>query len=276
MTAESSAPANGATPILKDRSEKTAPSRARSEPQEVLPTDRVAFEKQLRFLLAYAAASDNGQKPVSNEDVAKLVEMNASTVSLANTFFLKMGFLTRSGREYLPSREVLEYKLAQEWDPEGSPQKLAPLVERAWFTQTLKPKLQMRPVDESEAIADLAQKAMVTPDYRPQLRTLINYMITTGLVRKEGDRLFWVRRPHEMPAPERTIDSPVERPSGPQIGPAQPAPPVAGSGQGSINFSVNISVNMTEMASWPADRIQAFFSGLAAVLAAKSGGKASE
>src|SRR5229473_2233704 len=80
----------------------------RPEPQETLPTDRVSFEKQMQFLQAYAAASESGARGVSNEQVASIVGMKPSTVSLANAFFVKSGFLARSGREYIPSKEVLE------------------------------------------------------------------------------------------------------------------------------------------------------------------------
>ena len=86
--------------------QQTSPKEKRPEPQETLPTDRVAFEKQMQFLLAYAAASENGTKGVSNDTVAELVKMKSSTVSLANAFFVKSGFLTRSGREYIPAKEI--------------------------------------------------------------------------------------------------------------------------------------------------------------------------
>lgn len=251
-------------------------SKTRIEPQEILPTDRVAFEKQLKFLLAYAAASDNGQKSVSNEDIGHLVDMNPSTVSLANTFFVKLGFLIRSGRGYQPAPEVLEYQLANEWDPDNAALKLAPIIEKAWFTQALKPKLQMRPIDESEAISDLAQKARVTPDYRTQIKTLINYLTVSGLVRRDGDRLSWVRKAPEnvsQTANEPLKERPKDTVTQPQSSSSAPSMPTQSSKQDGINFSASISVNMAEMATWPADRIQAFFSGLAAVLAAKSGNK---
>ena len=262
------AEAAGAKTDTKKSSDPKKLTKARPEPQEQLPTDRIAFDKQLKFLLAYAAASDNGAKAVSNEDVAGLVEMNASTVSLANAFFVKMGFLARSGREYTPAKEVLEFKLADEWDPEGAPAKLAPLVERSWFAQALRPKLQMRPVDEVEAISDLAQRAMVTPDYKPQLKMLLNYLTRTGLVRQDGDKLTWIRKGHDTSESKPT--PPTEKPR-PSFGGGSHAeqPPIGG--QGGINFSVNIAVSAADIGRWSPERIQAFFSGLAAVLAAKAG-----
>jgi hypothetical protein len=40
--------------------------------------------------------------------------------------------------------------------------------------------------------------------------------------------------------------------------------------QGAMRFNVSFDVDMSEMASWRADRIAAFFNGLAQVLAAKA------
>lgn len=161
---------------------------SRSGPAEQLPTDRIAFEKQMRLLQAYATVSNGGQKPVTNEDVAGVVEINASTVSLANAFFVKMGLLTRSGRAFLPSREVIEFANAMQWEPEEAAKKLAPLLERSWFFEAVRPKLSMRQLSEDEAIGDLGQKAMVGPDYRTQLRMLLAYLVVSGLIRRDGDR----------------------------------------------------------------------------------------
>jgi hypothetical protein len=245
------------------------PKEKRPEPQETLPTDRVAFGKQMQFLLAYAAASENGTKGVSNETVAELVKMKSSTVSLANAFFVKSGFLTRSGREYIPAKEVLEYKIATGWNDPNAAHKLAPLIERTWFAQALRSKLEMRGVEESEAIGDLAQRAVVTRDYEPQLRTMIEYMTVGGVVRKEGTLLILNRKDPASFA-ESAADRKEERPK--EAAPPQPA---ANSGpfmgRGSISLAVNIEVDMAEVATWCPERIAAFFSGLAAVVAAKRG-----
>lgn len=240
----------------------------RTEPKEVLPTDRIAFDKQLQLLRAYAAASDDGARPVSNDDVAKLVDMNASTVSLANSFFSKVGFLTKSGREFAPAREVLEYKRATDWGADNAAEKLTAIVERAWFAQALRAKLQMRPVDVEEAIADLAQRAEVSPKYRPQLRMLINYLDTSGIVIREGNQLILVRRNqdtirHEA-QPEPTSSPPTPPPQNSVVEPRSTNPTFGG-----INFNVSISADMAEISRWPPDRIAAFFDGLAKVIAAR-------
>lgn len=165
-----------------------APS-SKSSPAEVLPTDRVSFENQLKLLQGYAAASNGGTRPVGNEEVAKLVDITASTTSLANSFFTKLGFLQRSGREFIPAKEVLEYKLAHQWNPETAAEKLLPIISRAWFAEAINAKLQMRPMSEGEVVSALAQRAGVTPAQKQQVLTLINYMVATGYVRREGDQI---------------------------------------------------------------------------------------
>src|SRR5262245_55574709 len=108
---------DGATP-------DSPPAAKVPEPTQPLPTDRITFEKQLMLLRAYVAATDQGTKAASNEDVGAVIKMQGSTVSLGNAFFVKNGFLTRSGRGYVPAKEVLDYKLAYEWDAATSGIKL--------------------------------------------------------------------------------------------------------------------------------------------------------
>jgi hypothetical protein len=203
---------------------ETAPRPGANAPAEQLPTDRIAFDKQMRLLQAYANVSNGGQNPVTNEDVAKAVEMNSSTVSLANAFFSKMGLLVRSGRAFLPSREVVEFANAMQWAPDEAAKKLAPLFERSWFFATVRPKLSMRPITEDEAVADLGQKAMVGPEYRTQLRMLLAYLVVSGLIRRDGDRyLMPPRRIGDMNAAGTSPGSePLPTPPPP---PAQPQSP---------------------------------------------------
>lgn len=250
--------------------------KPRSEPQQALPTDRITFLNQLKLLRAYAAASNGGTKRVSNEDVAAVVEMKASTVSLANSFFVKNGFLIRSGREYTPTKEVLEYKLAHEWDESTAALKLGPLVERTWFAQALKPKLDLRPMEESEALSDLAQRASAGPEYRNQIKTLIDYMVTSGMVSREGTILSLVRRrPGEAPSLPLAED---EKPAPPPVKPPadEPSADLATLpfGQvGTIKFAVTINVDITQMSQWEPQRLAAFFTGLAQVISAQKGGR---
>lgn len=238
----------------------------RAEPQEPLPTDRVSVSKQLEYLAAYAGASDKGQRAVSNETIADVVKMKASTVSLANAFFVRMGFLTRSGREYIPSKEVLEYKLALDWNDGEAAHKLSPIIERSWFAQTLRPKLEMRSVEETEAIADLAQRAMADKRYQPQLRSLLDYMEKTGIIRREGSLIFLNRRiPNE---PQETTIGTQSKGAARDESDTVDLPFIQ---KGAVHLSVTVNVDLEQISRWRPDRITAFFGGLAQVLAAQKG-----
>jgi hypothetical protein len=168
----------------------TGSSRMKVEPKEPLPPDRVGFKGQLKLLEAYAAASEHGTKTVSNERVSELAEMNPSTVSAANTFLLRIGFLTKAGREYKPSTEVLEYKNAITWNSKSPGEKLLPLIANTWFATHLRPKLLMRPMSESEAVADLGQRAGVGTEFSGQLETCLDYLAACEYVRRDGGQIF--------------------------------------------------------------------------------------
>ena len=41
-------------------------------------------------------------------------------------------------------------------------------------------------MDETEAVSDLAQRAGAGPEYKNQIKTLIDYMVAAGIVRRDG------------------------------------------------------------------------------------------
>jgi hypothetical protein len=129
-------------------------------------------------------------------------------------------------------------------------------------------------MDESEAISILAQRATAPKEYRGQLKTLVDYMATCGMISRDGSMLSLVRRrPNEMPPepiPEKPVVSTARGPDDPGGADLSELP----FGQvGSIKFSVSINVDMTQMAQWEPQRIAAFFTGLAQVIASQKGGK---
>jgi hypothetical protein len=240
------------------------PRRARAK--RILPTDRIAFAKQLDLLRAYAAASNEGSQSVTNEDVASIIKMTSSTVSLANSFLADNGLIQRADKGHLPAREVLEFAHAHQWNPETSAHKLAPVLQDSWFGQALLPTLAYGPIDIEDAIARLAAAVHAQRTHRPQLRVLIEYLEAAGLIETEGNmvsipnasRRGQATPPESSPAP--TAPSPQPTP--------QPVAPVP-IGGGAVQFNVAINVDMAELANWDAERITAFFTGLAQVIAAK-------
>lgn len=246
-------------------------ARRRQQPSEPLPTTRIAFQKQQRCLLAYGYESNNGSDPVKIEQVAKAVEMNPSTVSLANPFFEKVGLISKAGRAFMPSAAVLEFARAYKWSPDRAAEKLQPVLATAWFTRALQPKLQMREMTVAEAVEELADRSGATPDYKSNLSMILEYMEWVGLIQREADRISWVWRDSQAATEEQRMPSPQE-PAPPREEPPPRDDRSPGS-PGTISFNVNVSVDMAELSGWSAERITAFFAGVAQVLAAQKGSK---
>lgn len=244
-----------------------------SKPSRTLPTNRIAFPKQLEILRAFEAASGPARKPVSLTQVAGLAKLAAQTLSLANPFFLDVGLTRKVEGGFLPSDAVHEYALAFQWNPETAAHKLAPPFFDHWAWNALRPSLQMsRELSERDALSVLSSASNAAPDYRPNLLLLLSYLDAAGLVEYDGTAVRGrTNQPLQASWPE-ALDPADARPK--QSSPGQ-SPTVVSSSfaqhpEGRVQFVVSVSVDMSEFGSWRADRIAAFFSGIAKVLAAKA------
>src|SRR5450432_3499934 len=88
---------------LKVVPSETGTESKRNPPNKPLPTDRLAFTKQMDLLRAWVAASGANAKAVTNKDVAPIIKLSDNTTSLANAFFIASGFLMRGDGGYTPS-----------------------------------------------------------------------------------------------------------------------------------------------------------------------------
>src|SRR5436190_11294288 len=88
----------------------TAPKRVR--PTKVIPTERLTVKKQLDILRAFAAASGPNGKAVTNKEVADILKMADTSVSLCNYFFTEVGLLTKGAAGFVPSQDVMSYSRA--------------------------------------------------------------------------------------------------------------------------------------------------------------------
>ncbi len=252
-----------------------SPAVARSRPTRTLPTPRISFPKQLEILRAWAIAAPNG-KPATNQQVAEIVGLRADTVTLANTFFADTKLLQRADGGYVPSDVTLAYHQACEWTPETAAHKLAPALREAWFGNALLPTLQLRSLGDTEAMAKLASEAGASKEHRPQLVMILDYLEAGGLVVREAGQIRIsnptgsVSPPTELP-PERSAEPPqaAQRDAAPSKAPTV-STGFAATPEGQLQFNINFRVTMSEIAGWPADRITAFFAGVAQVLAAKA------
>jgi hypothetical protein len=251
--------------------EKGAAKLARSKPAKPLPTNRIKFNKQLDLLRAYVAASGTSGKPVGNKEVADIAGMVETTVSLANSFFCAVGLLQRVEGGFLPSQDAANFKRAYDWKPEGAAHKLAPAIRSSWFGEALLPKLEFGPMEQEDALARLAEIASASPEYKPQLEVLVEYMCASGVVDRDGSMIKLSKA-----APQASVDLPPTPEQ--EAGPPKPSVPKGSVDttfsqptQHLVQFQISVTVDGSEMNKWTPERITALFAGIAQVLAAKAG-----
>jgi hypothetical protein len=251
------------------------PTQAVSKPTKFLPNERIAFPRQLDILRGWAAASGPLRKAVTNNDVAKIVDMQPSTVSMANAFFSSIGMLNKTESGYVPADEVTAFLRAWDWNKETAAQKLAPVLTKSWFWDALGSKLEFGPRSEADCIQDLADASKAGPDYRPNLRVLLEYLAAVGLIQRDG-ALIKKGSANMSPATSSASPTAETAPAATKQDPqatldvSKMAPSLFGTTEGQVQFNIAVKVNMGEFSTWQADRIAAFFSGIAQVLAAKA------
>jgi len=258
-----------------DQSTKTDTSKEGGKPSKPLPTVRVSFLKQMDILRAYAAASGGSSKIVSLKGVADLVQMAVPTVSLANPFFVDVRFVQRSeGVGMTPANELLEYAHAYQWDKETAAHKLAPLLSKTWFWETLQPNLSFQELPEERAVTLLAEKSAAGPKYKSQLRMILEFLDAAGMIKRENGAVRAVKGSHQVASQDAPVSSEKVSESKPVESQGTPLARSAvatnfAQKQGAIQFEVNVHVDMSEFAGWQPARIAAFFNGIAQVLSAK-------
>lgn len=162
---------------------------SKRKPTKALPNNRLVFSKHLDILRGYVAASGLDKKPVSNDDVAKVVNIHAGSISNCNPFFNNIGLIRRDKNGYIPSDDVIAYAERYKWDSDKSALKLEPIIRNSWFAAALLPKLSFRPLSRDEAIGFLAEESNAAPEYKQNLELLIDYLRVAGLVSVDGDTL---------------------------------------------------------------------------------------
>jgi hypothetical protein len=255
----------------------SAPKERKAKAGKSLATDRIQVPKQLAILRAYATASGPDGRVVTNNDVSPLVDMKPSTVAMANAFFTDTGLLIKSGNGFVPSADVIAFNRAYEWNPETAAQKLAPIFTRTWFFSALLPRLKFKnSLTEAEAIGLLADAAEAGVHHRPQLRIMLEFGAAVGLIQLEDGQVKYLKAeiPSEesdsilAPAPNLTASSASSTPAGDNSALAGALFPQNGAA-GAVQFHFAVKVEMSELSGWQPDRIAAFFSGIAQVLAAR-------
>ena len=252
------------------------PAQPASRPNKFLPTERITFARQLDILRGWAAASGPLRKKVTNNEVAKIINMQPSTVSIANAFFSSVGLLTKSDGGYVPAEDLTAFLRAYDWNKDTAAQKLAPTLSRAWFYEAISCKLEFGPRTEADCLQDLADASHAGPDCRPNLRVLLDYLAAAGLIQRDGTMVKkGTTNASAVATPASSLADSISVPSKPETAPAatdvgKVMPSLFGTTEGQVQFNIAVKVNMGEFATWQADRIASFFGGIAQVLAAKA------
>ncbi len=268
-----SGPAPVASEKHKNQNKKLIPSPV-PKPGRILPTEKISVAKQLDFLRGYAAVSSNGTKAASVNEVASVLKVAPSSVTLASSFLASIGLIVRTDAgTYNPSTEVIAFLRAFEWNKETASYKLAPLFRESWFGKALIPRLLIAPIEEDAAIEALAEAAPANTEYRKELRMLIDFMVAGGVVTREGNMVKLVARDTsssgETSATVTGSESATSEPVAVRRNPAT-VKTEFDERPGAMSFNVSFHVDMAEFSSWQPDRLQAFFQGVAQVLHAKA------
>jgi hypothetical protein len=194
----------------------------RTSPTQTLPSDRLAFDKQLAALRAFAVAFEsNGGRPVKNSEAGAILDMSENTIVVTNAFYCDVKLLTRQKDEqaFVPSTEALAYNKAHEWDPMAAGEKFKPVFEKCWFAEAVLPRLKFRAYEDREVLTVLAEASGASKDYEPRLKLLLEFMVFAGLVARDGTQIKPVgSKPAEkMPvaAPTPTAAPEGRRPAAP-------------------------------------------------------------
>jgi hypothetical protein len=262
-------PVPGPVPVADEPNQKT---KERSKPTRTIPSVRINTAKQLDILRAYAAASVNGTKAANINEVAEIVKMAPTTVSTANAFLSSINLITRTeAGTYLPSPEVLAFLRAYEWNPDSASHKLAPLLKESWFGKMIVTRLTFSPMDESAAVTLLADEVSAGPEYQKELKMLLEFLASGGVILREGGQIRLAKQSDTESSTIATarVEESVERKESASPSAARLTTSVAAQ-PGKFNLAIAIEVDMAEFATWRPERIQAFFRGVAEVLAAKA------
>lgn len=257
IVSQDSSPVAGTSAVATKRTKLT----------KSLATERIRLDRQMQILRAFAALSGSMAKAVSIAEVAEMTGMKASTIGIAIPFFVSVQFIQKGDNGYSPSAELVNMLRAHDWNAETAPHKLGPALRRTWFAEELLPKIAFGPLPEGQAIQKLAELSGAGPEHESQLRMLIEYLAVARLVERDGGVLKKVAQSDAEETPEAAVET-----SSPQK--EQPRSKVSTvfsqSPSGSVEFNISVHVDMSQMATWQADRIAKFFAGLAQVLAAKA------
>lgn len=256
---------NGTAPVGKGA------KAARPKTSHPLPTERIARTKQLEMVRAYGQLSANGAS-VNAAEVATMVGLTTSTMSLANGFLTDVGLLVRTTDGLAPNSDVINFARAYEWNAETAGEKLAPTFESSWIGAALLRKIRFRAHTKQEALALLADASGASASHKGQLEDILEMLVFAALVAIEGDNVRAGKLLQSSGGGQAATPA-AQQPEAPAAvvqKPVEPAVPAAAQQAPGVSFNISMSVTMAEIATLTPDKITAFFTGVAAVMKIQS------
>jgi hypothetical protein len=243
---------------------------ARPKTNHPLPTDRIASKKQIEIVRAYGQLGASGGA-VTNEDVGGMVQLTGTTTSLANAFLTDVGLLQRTPDGLAPSADVIAFARAFEWNADTAGEKLAPTLEASWLGSALLRKIRFRTHTKQEALALLAEASGASASHRGQLEDILVLLELAALIVIDGDS---VRAGKMMQAGGAAVAPAPAVPETTQSVAPKVVEATASTSRSQaghvLSFDISLSVTMAEITLLPADKIAAFFNGVAAVVAVQA------
>lgn len=195
-----------------DSSDDPKSKRERSPLSKVLPTDRIAFDKQVAILRAFAAVyAANNAQPVTPEQAGEVTtpKFSGSTITQAIGFFCDIGILERLEKGGLkPSQELIEYNDACQWDESEARFKLRPIFEKTWFARCLIPRLQLTTPPKQTCLSLLASESKATTEHQERLENLLNFLELATIVSLAGGSIKLIQNKTnvtgDVPNPQKT------------------------------------------------------------------------
>lgn len=178
--------------------DNSASKAIKAKPLKALPTSRLTFEKQLSIIRAYAAASTNERKLVSNAEVGKIAEVDPNSVSLCNPFLREIQLIVREGHNHRPSDAAMDYFQAWKWNQDTAAAKLRPAIESSWFATVLSPRLNFRAMSKAEAMQALAEEIKAPKEFEGNLALLLDYLKVAGVIIMENGTISIGKKDDEV------------------------------------------------------------------------------
>jgi hypothetical protein len=190
---------SSASEQAKNVTELPKKEKPRVPAAEILPSDRFPFPVHLDILKRFSTLSHNGTQAL---DATRVEGEGVPGQSAAlNVRFLKsIGLLTSADRgQYMPTPETIRFVTARSVNDQRARPILAALLEPTWIVTTARNILSpTRATKEDVLLGELAIAAQTDKGKKePALRVLIEYLLFSGIIRREENGLVIATSPPE-------------------------------------------------------------------------------